>query len=171
MDFGFFQKMRSIENHECFCGFNKSHDDLHFSQPISFDNWSATPLDAPKILFNFRVLTRILPLHISPKGSHVLMYTLGRAFWTSFDSSIRAHLWQVRLILLNVSHLWPGKEYEDWFMAVTRIISIISSGATTQNLETSLPLGDSISDSKYGFSWLTLYLVLRIWPADTRVGF
>lgn len=48
-------------------------------------------------------------------------------------------------------------------MAMTSIISTTSFGATSQKLEASLPLGDSTFDSKYGFSWLTLYLVLSIY--------
>ena len=57
-----FQKIRSMVYQECFSGVKMGQEDLHFLSPIQFDSWLANPLDFPKVLVSFHVLTMIFPL-------------------------------------------------------------------------------------------------------------
>ena len=57
-----FQKIRSMVYQECFPGVRMSQENLHFLSPTQFDSWLASPLDFPKVLVSFRVLTMVFPL-------------------------------------------------------------------------------------------------------------
>ena len=72
-----FQKIRSMVYQECFPGVRMSQEDLHFISPIQFDSWLASPVDFPKVLVSFRVLTMIFPLWGFPRGLHASIYTFG----------------------------------------------------------------------------------------------
>ena len=56
-----FQKIRSMVYQESGPGVKMSQGDLHFLSPIQFDSWVSSPLDFPKVLVSFHVLTTIFP--------------------------------------------------------------------------------------------------------------
>ena len=81
---------------EYFPGVRMSQDDLHFLSPIQFDSLLTSPVDFPKMLVSFRVLTMIFPLQGFQEVST----------YQYFPSIVRVHLLQFDLIW---SHLCPDK--------------------------------------------------------------
>ena len=82
---------------DCFPGVRMSQEDLHFLSPIQFDSWLASPLDFPKVLVNFRLLTMIFPLWGFPRGFHISIYYAKKSLCNLVIRSVFSSMWAIAL--------------------------------------------------------------------------